>query len=116
MVVQFVPSSQVLPPLLPSTSCLSLTLQLASFQQKKKDLPGQGPLLKRADDELKKIIELHNDGKEVIGAKAKVLAKILAHEPFGFKVVSEEIASRAGLLELQLQGLSELMISDVSWS
>ncbi|KAF9182493.1 hypothetical protein BGZ49_004723 [Haplosporangium sp. Z 27] len=87
--------------------------QIQEFGKKKKDQEGQAGLWKRADDELKEIVKFHNEGTQVTGAKAKILAKILEHDPaIGFKIVQDQINSESLLVELQLNSLSQLMLAE----
>ncbi|KAF8961894.1 hypothetical protein BGZ46_001284 [Entomortierella lignicola] len=87
--------------------------QIQQLAKNKQDQEAQPRIWKRAGDELMEMVKLHNEGKQVGGAKAKVLAKVLEHDPaIGFKIVQDQIYSGASLVEFQLNKLSQLMLAE----
>ncbi|KAK4649148.1 uncharacterized protein QC761_116455 [Podospora bellae-mahoneyi] len=91
--------------------------QYQAFQQKKTGNPAlnEKPLRQKIYEELKQIVDDHNNGVQLGGNKQKILDMIIKKEPGGFNAVWGEVESGMNLRDLRLQSFSELMILEVEF-
>ncbi|KAK0671450.1 hypothetical protein QBC41DRAFT_354253 [Cercophora samala] len=88
--------------------------QYDAFQRKKAGSPASNekPLHRKIYEKLKQILDDHNHGTQLTGNKLKIMNMILGKEPGGFNAVWIEIESPMSIMDLRLQGFSELMASE----